>query len=221
MSNSSSTSQLSIMLTSRDVKSAIAYYRDTLGFHLETAWPSEEKPMWASVQLNGQTIMLSCEASDGQDCEGSEAELWLTNTDAFRKAAGGGVITYFPVEDVDAYHKEIGARGAKTFGEPKDQFYGIRDFPVRDYDGYIISFFQPIKLESCQSCEMPLQNARDGQMYCEHCSDESGSLHPYEAILEGTIQGYFMGMQGMERGPAEVAAKEHLAKMPAWASRNK
>jgi hypothetical protein len=44
-------------------------------------------------------------------------------------------------------------------------------------------------------------------------------LRPYEAILEGTIQGYFMGMQRMERAEAEVAAKEHLAKMPAWSLR--
>ena len=46
---------------------------------------------------------------------------------------------------------------------------------------------------------------------------DAGKLKPYTAVLEGTIQGDFMGMQTMERAAAEVAANEHLAKMPAWA----
>jgi hypothetical protein len=53
-------------------------------------------------------------------------------------------------------------------------------------------------------------------MYCDYCTDEEGKLRSFEDVLEGTIQGYFMGMQKMERGEAEVAAKEMLAKMPAW-----
>jgi hypothetical protein len=38
-------------------------------------------------------------------------------------------------------------------------------------------------------------------------------------VLEGTITGYFMGMQKMERSEAEKAAREHLATMPAWHGR--
>ena len=208
---------MSVMFVCKDVKAAIAYYKERLGFAVDTTWPSAEKPMWANVSFGGQSIMLSCEAGEERGCEGQENELWLTNTDTFRKAAGGGVVVYFPVDDVDGFHASAVSNGAQIHGEPKDQFYGIRDFPVRDLDGYIISFFQAIKMSSCSSCGMPMADAKKGQMYCEHCSDESGNLHPYEAILEGTIQGYFMGMQGMEREAAEVAAKEHLAKMPAWA----
>ena len=38
-------------------------------------------------------------------------------------------------------------------------------------------------------------------------------------VFEGTVAGYFMAMQKLERAEAEVAAKEHLAKMPAWVGR--
>ena len=62
------------------------------------------------------------------------------------------------------------------------------------------------------------RDAKPGAMYCDYCTDDGGQLRPFEDILEGTITGYFMGMQKMERGPAEAAAKEHLAKMPAWAN---
>ena len=46
--------------------------------------------------------------------------------------------------------------------------------------------------------------------------DSEGNLKPYVEVFEGTVAGYFMGMQGMEREAAEAAATEHLSKMQAW-----
>ncbi|MEM7305911.1 MAG: hypothetical protein AAF682_04540 [Planctomycetota bacterium] len=43
-----------------------------------------------------------------------------------------------------------------------------------------------------------------------------GRAEPYEEVFKGTVTGFFMGMQKMERSPPEAAAKEHLARMPAW-----
>jgi hypothetical protein len=65
-----------------------------------------------------------------------------------------------------------------------------------------------------------MADGKAGQMYCAYCSDEQGNLKPYEVILEGTVTGYFMEMQKMERKAAEKAAKEHLGKMPAWTARS-
>ena len=132
MSNHEQCHPMSLHFESRDIPKALAFYRDVLGFELQSVWPGEGEPLWCSLHLNGQSIML---------------------------------------------------------GGP---------------------------MESCQSCGMPLTDAALGQMYCQYCVDESGKLRPYEAILEGTISGYFMGMQKMERGAAEVAAKEHLSRLPAW-----
>ena len=56
-------------------------------------------------------------------------------------------------------------------------------------------------------------------MYCEYCTDDKGTLKPYEAVLEGTTVGYFMAMQKLKRPEAETAARSHLSKMPAWAGR--
>jgi hypothetical protein len=53
------------------------------------------------------------------------------------------------------------------------------------------------------------------------CADEKGKLKSYEQALEGTATGYFMAMQKMPREKALAAAKEHLAKYPAWKSRGK
>lgn len=49
------------------------------------------------------------------------------------------------VNDVDAYDKEIVARGAPVDGEPADQPYGIREFGVCDINGVGIVFGQEIE----------------------------------------------------------------------------
>ena len=47
---------------------------------------------------------------------------------------------YFWVEDPDAFHAEVGERGADVIQRPVDQGYGLRDLRVRDPDGYILAF---------------------------------------------------------------------------------
>jgi len=215
---------ITVHLTSRDVPRSIEFYREKLGFELKECWPDEANPMFASLLLDKQAILLGghAPASEAGKWCGDDAKLkkyFEAAADEFESnAAGAGVTIYLRVDDVDAYHATLAGRGVKNMLEPKTQFYGQRDFPVRDPDGYRLTFYAPITMESCQSCGMPLAEAEPGQMYCHYCTDDKGQLKPYEAILEGTIQGYFMGMQKMQRPEAEAAAKEHLAKMPAWAA---
>lgn len=220
MSDSECKPAISPMLIAADVAKSVAYYTDVLGFTLRECWPNEEAPMWASLELNGQTVMLGCPArADDPMCQGAEGEFMVACSDDFKQAAGGGVLLYLCVEDVDAYHKAVSERGGKPVGEPRNQFYGLRDFQAQDLVGYRFSFFQPIQMESCQSCGMPLTDAKTGQMYCDYCTDENGRLKSYDEVFEGCVSGFFMGMQKMERPAAEAAATEMLAKMPAWACR--
>ncbi len=213
---------LSVMLTSRDTKAAAKFYVDQLGFEMKESWPSPEEPMWCSLVLGGQAIMLgSAPDLDNLEgmCNGDPAlyAYWKKNAEAFQAhPAGVGMQIYVMVEDVDAFHAEIKTRGVEPATDPVTQFYGIRDFGVADTDGYNLVFFSPVVMTSCQSCGMPLTEAAPGQMYCDYCTNDKGELKPFEEVLEGTIQGYFMGMQKMERAEAEVAAKEMLGKMPAW-----
>ncbi|MFQ5653456.1 MAG: VOC family protein [Planctomycetota bacterium] len=216
---------LSVMFTSKDMKRSIAFYRDNLGFELKECWPDEGNPKWASMVLGGQTVMLGAAMPPekvGEMCADDEATaLWLkSQAEQFQENhPGAGVLLYVHVEDVDAYHESIVSRDVQPATKPKSQFYGIRDFGVDDPDGYRLAFYQPIAMSECQSCGMPLADAKPGEMYCNYCIDESGKLKPYEMIFEGTVSGYFMGMKNMARAEAEEAAREHLAKMPAWVCR--
>jgi uncharacterized glyoxalase superfamily protein PhnB len=213
---------MSVMLTSRDMKQSVRFYRDQLGFELKESWPDDKAPQWASLVLDGQSVMMGAAmdpAKVGEACHGdAEAgKYWRKAAEEFRaNKPGVGIQVYLMVKDIDAYFGEIKERGVKVEGEPRTQFYGIRELRVDDPDGYRLVFFTPVSMSSCQSCSMPLKDAKPGQMYCGYCTDAAGKLLPYERVFEGTVSGYFMGMKKMPRPEAEKAAREHLAKMPAW-----
>ncbi len=214
MGNHDQSHPMSLHFNSGDVGAAVQFYTEVLGFELATRWPSEGTPHWVHLDLEGQSIMF---ASPMENCTGPDDAFQSSLIDDWKKAPGGGVLVYIRVDDVDGYYADVVDRGGKPACEPKNEFYGLRNFMLQDQDGYRLAFYSPLKMTSCQSCGMPLTDAKEGDMYCQHCTDDDGQLHPFEAILEGTISGYFMGMQKMDREAAEVAAKEHLAKMPAWA----
>lgn len=216
---------MSVMLTSRDMARSVAFYRDVLGFALAEAWPDRDRPMWASFVLDGQAIMLGAamDAADVDERCGDDPETAAAMKEMAAEfdanVPGAGVNVYLRVPDVDAYHALVKKRGAPGVTTPKTQFYGQRDFGLRDPDGYRLCFYTPVVLAECQSCGMPLADAQPGQMYCSYCTDDHGDLRPYEQVFEGTVAGYFMGMQKMSRPDAERAAKDHLSKMPAWCAR--
>jgi len=52
-------------------------------------------------------------------------------------------IAYIYVDDVDALYERVRGR-AEVLMEPKDQFYGIREFTIRDPFGFILTFAQEL-----------------------------------------------------------------------------
>ena len=215
---------ISIMLTVRDAHKHVAWFRDVLGFRLEEAWPDADKPMWANLVLDGQSVMIGQLMDPAQagamcgDDPGAKTYMETLHREFKANQRGVGIFTYIAVPDIDAWHAQVQKRG-QALPAPKNQFYGLREVPLQDPEGYRFMFYTLIKLASCQSCGMPLADAQPGQMYCTYCTDEHGQLRPWEVVLEGTTVGYFMHMQKLPRDKAEQAAREHLAKMPAWKSR--
>lgn len=216
---------LSVHLSCSDMQTSVRFYRDLCGFEMKESWPDAESPQWCNMVLGGQSVMLGVpppaehlEAMCGDDA--AALRYWKRNVEQLRDHPRGvGVMFYVQVDDIDAYARELRKRGVEVEGEPKTQFYGIRELGVDDPDGYRLTFHTPVALSECQSCGMPLTDAEPGQMYCQYCTDEKGELRPYEQVFEGTVTGFFMGMQKMSRPDAEKAAQAHLARMPAWSAR--
>ncbi len=213
-------------LTVASMKKSLEFYVKRLGFTIKESWPNETDAKWASLVLAKQNIMLG-EAMEPEACaemhvmDEKARAFWTEQAKRFAgEAKGVGVNCYLHVPDIDGYAIELRERGIEPKLPPTSQFYGIRDLVVTDPDGYLLTFYTPITMESCQSCGMPLADAKPGEMFCPYCVDESGQLRPFEQIFEGTVTGYFMAHLKMDRAGAEQAARQHLAKMPAWSTRS-
>ena len=104
-----------------DLDRSAAYYRDVLGFRI--GW--EEATDWRLIERDGVRVMLGHCPRDMRPSElGSHS--WFG---------------YLEVDDVDALHAEISARGA-TCSSPQDTHYGMREIVVTTLDGHRIVFGQ-------------------------------------------------------------------------------
>jgi len=55
---------------------------------------------------------------------------------------GSGLFIYINVDDVEAFHKAVVAKGMKPVSKPQIRASGNREFVLRDPDGYKLAFFQ-------------------------------------------------------------------------------
>ena len=202
---------ISPTLAVRNMKQAIQFYRDSLGFEMGMAFPDADKPEYADLSKDGMVIMFVPGKNVGI---GARQEL------------GIGVNLYMQIDgDIDEYYRELKDKGVKIAANIKDEPYGIRDFTVEDINGYKLTFNQVSRaVKSCMSCGMPMTKPEDfgggnpENLYCVYSSKPDGSLKGHEEVFEGMVN-FMMMSQKMDRKAAETAAKEQMAKMPAWSSK--
>lgn len=121
-----------------DVAASLAFYRDVLGFSLVTTVPDAAPFAFAWMQRDGVSVFLNSLDAVRHD-----------NPELGRRPIGGGNMLFITLEastiaeGVDAMRAAVDGR-ARVVMEPKDQFYGLREFGVEDPDGYVIFFAQQI-----------------------------------------------------------------------------
>ncbi len=54
--------------------------------------------------------------------------------------------------------------------------------------------------------------------YCVHCARLDGSMRSYEEALEGMAR-FMAGAQGLDDAAAREAARDMMARLPAWKDR--
>ena len=110
-----------------DVDGAVAHYERVFGFKREyvVGVPAE----FAMVSRDGHCIMLRRVPGDISPNE----------------QQGGTWDAFFWVRDVHALHDELKGRGAVVvYGPLVQKAYNMEEFAVRDRDGYVLGFGQPI-----------------------------------------------------------------------------
>ena len=112
----------------RDLASALAFYRDRLGFEIVFAGPADD-PFFSIVRRGGAMIMLKDVGVDPlPNCQREPAARW----DA-----------YLNVPDPDALAAEFAARQVEFSAPLKDDEDGLRGFELKDADGYVLFFGCP------------------------------------------------------------------------------
>ena len=118
------------LLNVEDVARSIRFYQGRLGFRLEKLWENKGEIGWAQLECAGIRVMLN----------GSHR---ISPRERCKRPAHADTVLYFYVDDVDALHTQLRNLGEQV-GELENEFHGIRDFYLRDPDGYELGFGTPI-----------------------------------------------------------------------------
>ncbi len=120
----------------QDPDLALAFYRDVLGLEVRND-VSNQGFRWITVGSAAQpgvsiviTNYLNGSPGDNDMIAGLIA-----------KGALNGV--HFRADDLDAAFEKVRAAGAEIVQEPTEQFWGTRDFAVRDPSGNLVRIDQP------------------------------------------------------------------------------
>ena len=112
-----------------DVERAAAHYERVLGFRRE--YSAGSPPEFAIVTRDGFSIMLRL-VPNPERISPNERQ-------------GGTWDVFFWVRDIRALHAELTASGADVvYGPILQPAYRMEELAVRDADGYVLGFGQPI-----------------------------------------------------------------------------
>ena len=119
-----------------DVVHTAEYYRDVLGFEIAGYWDGERAgfetdppPVFGIVRRDQIQVFFS------------RADAGSIRTDR----ASGGYDVYLRVSGLDALVAELRARGADILDGPEDRIYGQREVVVRDCNGLMLAFGEPVR----------------------------------------------------------------------------
>jgi len=112
-----------------DVEQSAAQYEQVFGFRRDYAAGSP--PEFAILSRDGLSVMLRRVAEPTQISP--------------NERQGGTWDAFFWVSDARALHDELRARGADiVYGPLLQQAYNMEEFAVRDREGYVLGFGQPL-----------------------------------------------------------------------------
>lgn len=113
-----------------DFGRALAFYRDTLGWTVTASWGGGGEPRGAHLDGGGTKLVLA-EPHDAAD------HSWT------RGVHGARPVVHLAVDDLDARYEAIGDKSRVVIA-PERTHWGTRWFVVRDPDGNLIAFEQPV-----------------------------------------------------------------------------
>lgn len=122
------------MLEASDLRETIRFYTEVLGFTRQAVYPDAESMIWASLTKDDIDLMFTA-----RNDHSTSAEPTLTGS------------LYFATDSVDEIWEALKDRGALEY--PIENFpYGMREFAIRECNGYLLQFGQEIPPSEARSC---------------------------------------------------------------------
>lgn len=116
-----------------DIAITLNYYHGVLGFETINTWPeSGEELQWARVKKGEVEIMFQNEESLKREIP----ELRNDNP-------SGGLTFIIMVTDVAEFYNHLYA-SLDVVVQIKETFHGMRQFTIRDINGYYLTFAEPL-----------------------------------------------------------------------------
>ena len=115
-----------------DMRRSLDFYREVLGFTQTGYYPIESEPVRTEVRRDGVAIILYTESIHGTD----------------QQPAFTGAIYIFP-ERIEQLANELRGRVPFAWG-PEDTDFGMREFAIRDPDGYTLVFAERARISEKQ-----------------------------------------------------------------------
>ena len=138
-------SRLTPILTIDDMDFTIAFYRDVLDFEVTGKLP-EENPTWCFLRRDDAAIMFTSPEEhdhdhDGDEEHGHEHDHVHEHHESSEENRLWTMYVYS--DDVETLWEEF--RDEPNVAYPLyDTHYGMREFGIRDSDGYMLSFGKDI-----------------------------------------------------------------------------
>ncbi|MEM1408869.1 MAG: VOC family protein [Bacteroidota bacterium] len=115
-----------------NVNETINFYHAVLGFEKVSTVPDEGEFVWASMRKDSVEIMFQEVGNLKNDIPELENE-----------SPGGGFTLFLKITGVTQLHEAIYEKADIVDGL-RDTFYGMREFTVKDINGYYLTFAEPI-----------------------------------------------------------------------------
>ncbi|BDD11130.1 bleomycin resistance family protein [Fulvitalea axinellae] len=131
-----------------DIPQTVNFYESVLGFELKMLVPDTQDGMDVKMDAS-KTYVYAQMAKD-------EVELMFQREDSFREdiplsikelSMGGLSAIYIEMSSVDDFYAEVKGK-TENVTEPKNSWYGMREFFVKDPDGCVIAFGEQVEVEA-------------------------------------------------------------------------
>lgn len=139
--------RISPYLLYEDVAAALEWLAATFGLQERMRLPGPDGQVaHAEMEFADGVVMMGCPGGDYKNPQ---------------RLGGVTQQLYVYVDDVDAHFQHAKDAGAKILAEPKDQFYGDRNYGVEDLEGHHWYFTQHVRDVSPEEMNSLMQEGAD------------------------------------------------------------